>query len=253
MSETNNRFAEQWGALVPGQQALIPEGTFEICNETYYDGSQVGPAPATSYDHTISVRVENLPDPGSPKVIVPATIVTAEIRTGSVKRSISLAWFSVNGTWRWALPGDAAAAYENLLCPAVPLPSTPYSAPTAPVTTTAPTTTAPARPPSAVHVQVVNGVLSGSLAGEWSAKLRTEHGYVTLPAEDATQRVTQSLILVVTPGFTAEADALAQAVGLPASAVVTTLPAPGAALVPGLSRSSANLVLVIGPQLVAGA
>jgi hypothetical protein len=120
----------------------------------------------------------------------------------------------------------------------------------APVTTT---TTVPPVPPSSIKLQVLNGVLTGSLAGEWSAKLKANPGYNTLPADNATARVAQSEIYVLTPGYLPEARALAAAVGLTAAAVNPTVPAPLSAPIPPAERTAANLVLVIGPDLAGSA
>lgn len=117
----------------------------------------------------------------------------------------------------------------------------------------APTTTTTTVPPSQVKVQVLNGVLTGPLAGEWSQKLKSSYGYVTEPPDNATSKVTASAIYVLTPGFTAEADALAQQIGLSPSAVNPTVPAPASAPIPAAERATANLVLVIGPDLVSSA
>jgi hypothetical protein len=121
-------------------------------------------------------------------------------------------------------------------------------------TTTIPSTTSTTLVPAAqVKLQVLNGVLTGSLAGEWTTKLKANPGYNTLPALDATSKVTSSQIYVVTTGYTPEADALAAVVGLPTSAVNTTIPPPSTAPIPSSVLSSANLVLVIGPDLAASA
>jgi hypothetical protein len=127
-------------------------------------------------------------------------------------------------------------------------------------TTLAPTTTVPPPttpttliPAAQVKVQVLNGVLTGSLASEWSTKLKTRYGYTTEPADNATAKVTASTIYILTPGYVPEALALASQVGLASSAVNTTIPAPTTAPIPTSERSTANLVLVIGPDLASSA
>lgn len=120
-------------------------------------------------------------------------------------------------------------------------------------TVPAPTTTVALIPASQVKVQVLNGVLTGSLAGQWSTKLHTSAGYITEPPDNATAKVQSSIIYILTPGYQAEADALAAAVGLPASVVDPTIPPPASAPIPASERATANLVLVIGPNLVASA
>jgi LytR cell envelope-related transcriptional attenuator len=121
-------------------------------------------------------------------------------------------------------------------------------------TTAAPsTTTVPLVPPADIKLQVLNGVLTGSLAGEWSAKLKANPGYDTLTPLNATAKVDQSEIYIVTPGFQREANALAVAVGLPVTAVNVTVPPPASAPIEASVRTTANLVLVIGPDLASSA
>jgi hypothetical protein len=116
-------------------------------------------------------------------------------------------------------------------------------------TTLAPsTTTTSVLPASQVKVQVLNGIGSGSYAGQWSTKLATK-GYVTEKPDDATTRVPTSIIFILTPGYQAEANQLAATVGLSESAVDPTIPPPSSAPIPATERNTANLVLVIGPDL----
>jgi hypothetical protein len=123
-------------------------------------------------------------------------------------------------------------------------------------TTTLPapsTTTTPALAPAQVKVQVLNGVLTGNLASQWSTKLKSRFGYVTELPDNATAKVPTSIIYVITPGYQAEAIQLATAVGLTASAVYPTIPPPASAPIPTAERSTANLVLMIGPDLASSA
>jgi hypothetical protein len=130
--------------------------------------------------------------------------------------------------------------------------TTPAASRANPPVTTPPTTVA-VIPPASIKLQVLNGVLSGSLAGQWSAKLKANPGYDTLTALNATARVAQSVIYVITPGLRPEAVALAAAVGLPSTAVSVTTPPPATAPIPGGVAATANLVLVIGPDLAGSA
>lgn len=118
---------------------------------------------------------------------------------------------------------------------------------------TVPTTTVPLLPPSSIKLQVLNGVGTGSYAGEWSNKLKTKYGYDTLAPDDATTRVLQSEIYVVTPGYQPEARALATAAGVPATAIIATNPVPANAPIPASERSTANLVLIVGNDLAGSA
>jgi len=124
----------------------------------------------------------------------------------------------------------------------------------APTTAPAPsTTTTTVVPPASIKLQVLNGTGSGTLAGQWSTKLRATPGYNTLAPDNTTSKVTQSAIYVETPGYLPEAYALATTVGLSPSAVNTTIPAPATAPIPTTERSKANLVLVIGSDLASSA
>jgi hypothetical protein len=118
---------------------------------------------------------------------------------------------------------------------------------------TGPTTTVALVPPANIKLQVLNGVLTGNLASEWSNKRKANPGYNTLPPDNATAKVAQSEIYVVTPGYLPEGQALAVAVGLPASAVNPTIPPPSTAPIPPSERATANLVLVVGPDLAGSA
>jgi hypothetical protein len=118
---------------------------------------------------------------------------------------------------------------------------------------TVPTTTVPLLPASTIKLQVLNGVGTGSYAGLWSNKLKTKYSYNTLAADNATAKVLQSEIYVITPGYLPESKALATAVGLPATAINDTNPLPANAPIPNSERTTANLVLVIGPDLAGSA
>jgi len=134
-----------------------------------------------------------------------------------------------------------------------PAPAAARQAAATTTTTPSSTTTTTLVPAAQIKLQVLNGVGTGPLAGEWSNKLKANPGYQTLTPLNATATVTSSTIYVVTPGFVPEADALASVVGLPTSAVNTTTPPPSSAPIPSSALSSANLVLVIGPDLAASA
>jgi hypothetical protein len=125
---------------------------------------------------------------------------------------------------------------------------------TVPSSTT--TTTVPLVAPPEVKLQVLNGLISGTLSSQWSAKLHAKPGYITLPPDNTTAEDTTSAIYIITPGFEPEAVALAKTVGLPTSAIVTAVPPPPTAPIPSLDLSGAdgaNLVLVIGQNLAAQA
>jgi LytR cell envelope-related transcriptional attenuator len=120
---------------------------------------------------------------------------------------------------------------------------------TPPTTALTPVTTVPLIPPARVKVQVLNGVGTGSYAGEWSQKLKTTYGYDTLPPDNATATVASSVIYIVTAGYEPEAKALATDVGLADSAIDLTVPPPQSAPLTVTARTQTNLVLVVGPDL----
>jgi uncharacterized membrane protein YgcG len=123
--------------------------------------------------------------------------------------------------------------------------------PKAPVTTapvpTTPTTTPVTIPPAQVKVLVLNGTLKGSLAGDLSTKLKASPGYNTLIPDNTTTAVTTSTVYAVTSQYTAEAQAIASQLGLPASQVVTNLPAN--VPIARAEQTEANVIVVIGPDL----
>ncbi|HMC40571.1 MAG TPA: LytR C-terminal domain-containing protein [Acidimicrobiales bacterium] len=120
-------------------------------------------------------------------------------------------------------------------------------------TVAAPVTTTTVLPAAQVKVQVLNGLRTGSLAGKWTNKLKTQYGYVTEPPDDATVRTTTSVIYILTPGYQAEAQQLANTVGLSPSAVDLTVPPPATAPIPATELHTANLVLVVGEELAQSA
>jgi hypothetical protein len=128
-----------------------------------------------------------------------------------------------------------------------------HSSSTTVTTVPRPTTTTTLVPAASTKLQVLNGTGGGNLATQWTAKLKANPGYATQPPNDATSKVASSQIYVITPGFLPEAYALARTVGLPSSAVVTTIPPPANAPIRAAERANSNLVLVIGPDLASTA
>jgi hypothetical protein len=249
VSQLSAEYDQQWEALVPAQQAAIPQATFELCNEETYVGTNVGNNPPTAiYLRTVSERQEMLPLPGNPTPLTAATLVTAEIEVGKIVSTITLTWFQLDGVWRWALSNAAVASYDGTRCPSASANSTPYVTPTTVPPTT--TTTVPLVAPANIRVQALNGLQVGSLAGDLDAKLKTD-GYAALNADNATTRVTTTSIYVLTAGFGPEAVALAAKLGLPATVVVNVTPPPATAPIPNYVVGHADLVVVIGSDLAA--
>jgi hypothetical protein len=115
------------------------------------------------------------------------------------------------------------------------------------------TTTQAPVPPAQVRLQVLNGVGTGSYAGEFSTKLHANPGYNTQAPDNATATVGSSAIYIVTAGYLPEAKALATTLGVSPSIIVQTTPPPSTAPIPALDLTKADLVLVVGPDLVSKA
>ncbi len=127
------------------------------------------------------------------------------------------------------------------------------SASTTTTTTSTTTTTAATIPPSKIELQVLNGLQTGPLSAEWSAKLHSDPGYQTMAARNTTAQDTISAIYIVKSGYQAEAQALAKTVGLPDSSIVDVVPPPSSAPIPSVDLQQADLVLVIGDSLASKA
>jgi hypothetical protein len=102
-------------------------------------------------------------------------------------------------------------------------------------------TTAPIRAPKDVKVLSANGTPVQGAAGRVRDALRAQ-GYNVLAPLDA--RPAQTSAVYYTPTFEREAEAIAQALALPSSAVQ---PVPNPPPVPQLRE--ANVVVVVGPEL----
>lgn len=125
------------------------------------------------------------------------------------------------------------------------------TASTAAASTTTSTTLAPLKEPKDVTVQVLNGLQTGSLAGNLSMTLKSKYGYQTLTPLNTSAVTHTSVIYVVTHGFRREGAALARTLGLPARVVHRGVPAH--APVPDGVKAHANLIVVIGTSLQAKA
>jgi hypothetical protein len=120
---------------------------------------------------------------------------------------------------------------------------------TTPTSTTAPksrstTTTQATIVPgaSSIHVLVVNGTSISGLAGGTATYLRSR-GFLTLPAANATTKVTGTQVYAVS-GPSSAATTVTNALGLTASTIQPTT-----AVVPVRSTTGANVVVVTGPDL----
>jgi hypothetical protein len=120
-----------------------------------------------------------------------------------------------------------------------------------PTTTTS--TTVALVDPKHIKLQVLNGLINGSLSSEFSAKLHRQYGYVTLAPNNTTKLDRTSEIYIVTSGYLPEAQVLAKEVGLPTSAIDPSVPPPTTAPLPAASLTGADLILVVGSSLASKA
>src|SRR5690606_4818542 len=98
------------------------------------------------------------------------------------------------------------------------------------------------RPPSEVSVIVLNGTSVNGAAGKYTEAIGTA-GYQMLEAGDAPTKIPATQVFF-TPGFEAEAAAVALAAGAPATVTPAALPTP-----PPGEVGSANVVVVIGADI----
>ena len=111
--------------------------------------------------------------------------------------------------------------------------------------TTAPTTTAAPRQPAEIKVLVANGTNVDGAAGAQTDALEAL-GYVTADPTTTPDKVTATVVYFQN-GYQAEAEQLAEQLGLEASAA-QSLPTP--APVPDLQLS--QILVVVGPDLASG-
>ena len=105
------------------------------------------------------------------------------------------------------------------------------------------TVTTPPRSPSAVKVLVANGSDVNGAAGAQTDALEAL-GYVTADPTNTDQKV-QTTVVYYTDDFQAEAEVLAEALGVDPATAVQPLPTP--APVPDLQLS--QIVVVVGPDI----
>jgi hypothetical protein len=104
------------------------------------------------------------------------------------------------------------------------------------------TTTSTTVAPASIHALVANATLVNGVAGSVTTFL-TSKGFGTLTATNALLKVTASEIFTV-GGATADVQAVAAALGLPASSIE-----PAASAAPVASTTGANVVVIVGPDL----
>lgn len=133
-------------------------------------------------------------------------------------------------------PLDVATASQST--PTTTSPTT--TTPRARSTTTTQATIVPGA--SSIHVLVVNGTSITGLAGGTSTYLHSR-GFLTLPASNATTKVTGTQVYAVS-GPSSAATSVTNALGLTASTIQPTT-----AVAPVHSTAGANVVVVAGPDL----
>jgi hypothetical protein len=127
--------------------------------------------------------------------------------------------------------------------------TTVVSASTTSVVATTTTTTLPPVALSAVKLAVLNGTGTAHGAAYYKSKLGAD-GYNTLPPGDATTTtVKSSVIFVVTPADRSAGLSLAKTLGLSTSVVVDPTAA-NDTVVPASTLHSADLILVLGTDLI---
>ena len=104
------------------------------------------------------------------------------------------------------------------------------------------TTTITVRPPGEVTVIVLNGTTVNGAAGKYSTALQSA-GYQMLEAASAATKIPTTQVFF-TPGYEAEAAAVALAAGAPATVTPAALPTP-----PPGEVGTANVVVVLGADL----
>jgi hypothetical protein len=104
------------------------------------------------------------------------------------------------------------------------------------------TTTTTTVPPSSIHVLVANATTVNGVAGAVTTFLSSK-GFATLTATNALLKVSASEIFTV-GGATADVQAVATALSLPASSIE-----PAASAAPVASTTGANIVVIVGPDL----
>lgn len=132
--------------------------------------------------------------------------------------------------------------------PKVSVSSSKTTATTAPPPPPTPTTVA-LLPPNSVKLLVLNGTLKGTLASEFTAKLRKDPGYDTLSPDNTTKAVTASMVYAASPQYAANAQALAQSLGLSTGVVGTSVPSD--APISASEKANAQIILIIGSDLAA--
>jgi hypothetical protein len=105
------------------------------------------------------------------------------------------------------------------------------------------TTTSTTVLPSTIHVLVANATSTNGVAGAVTSFLASK-GFATLTATNALLKVTASEIFTV-GGATADVHAVAVALNLPATSIE-----PAASAAPVTSTTGANVVVIVGPDLV---
>ena len=148
--------------------------------------------------------------------------------------------------------GSPSAGHVTTAVGPVPTTTTTTTAPPSPsASVTAPaasTTTLPLASPADITVAVDNGLLTGNLATNLTARLKAD-GYQTRPPDNTTVLTRTTAIYVARSGYSGEAARLAAQLGLTTGHVQIVSSLPTSAPIPPVSSSGADLVVVIGTSL----
>ncbi len=176
-----------------------------------------------SDDHPSGVTPEPPDRPHSGRglaIVIVAVVIGVLLLPSATRAPLSAAAVS-SGTTTTLVPGRAAAHGHQ-----------------------SSTTTSTTVPPASIHVLVANATTVNGVAGSTTQFLASK-GFGTLTATNALLKVTASEIFTV-GGATADTQAVAAALSLPASSIE-----PAAAAAPVASTTGANVVVIVGPDLAA--
>lgn len=111
------------------------------------------------------------------------------------------------------------------------------------------TTTTPPPAPATVKVAVFNGTTAPHGAGYFTTKLRALNYNTLAPENGTTTTVTTSLVYVNVPGFMSSAVNIAQALGLPSTAVQPSLPSTAPVPSALVKASAPDVVVLVGSDI----
>lgn len=118
-----------------------------------------------------------------------------------------------------------------------------------PTVTTSTTTTIPPPTPTSVKVLVFNGTTAPHGAGYFMTKLKALSYDTLAPENGTTTTVTTSMVYVNVPGYMSSALQIAQALGLPATDVQSSLPDSAPVPQAVVKTNSPDVVVLVGSDI----